>query len=475
MPGEFEGNPYGRRTMLPIADVRFSQASIFPTLTNGTPLSEFFQILLRSGWNDDFEPPRVVRVKAKGGPIYVAFDNRRSVSLRWMSLAGRKETANFRVYDADTELIEEVKSADIGLHYSKFSIDVSEAELKALAESVGIPLKVLASQRSFKRGDKPKTWGDVLLARTSSQRQWGAPEFPLLGQTELPWVKWDILDPYVAHCRHLRGLPKDHPIVRFAQPRCMFDRRSEASLVEFFQTMPSEHEALKVVDGIPEFSPDWSRFLASLHSWCDDVLEGNVHCSNCAWRPATIRLDSIADGTGHIRGVDLIFGATRVDMVVSLQWEDGEMSELVELEVPVAEREPKVTAMETEAGDKQMEAVIRQAEQADEVQSDTTLQAPEGDSAEFVEEQQWASRAELIKPGPASWTGSNELTDSSELFASALQTPAEESAEEWVEESGDLVEERQRALRSNLAEVVCHRLAGVSMQQRPGFEALKAE
>lgn len=331
--------------MLRITDVRFSQASIFPTLTNGTPLSEFFEILTRTGWNDEFDPPRVVRVQAESGPIYVAFDNRRSVSLRWMSQAGMKDTANFLVFDSDAELIEEVRSADIGLQYSKFCVEVSEGDLRALAASLGTPLERLASRAHFERGDRPKTWGDVLLARTSAQRQWGAPDFPLLGRPELPWVKWDIMAPYVAHCHRLRDLPKDHPIVHFAQPRCMFDRRSKGALVEFLRTMPGEAAGIAVAGGAPDFSPEWGRFLENVHRWCDDVLGGSVRCLNYAWRPAAIHFGSVADGSGKITGLDLAFHAERVDMAVSLLWSDGE---LLELTVPVAEREPQAEATETE-------------------------------------------------------------------------------------------------------------------------------
>jgi len=329
------GTHTGKRTLLRIADVRFSQASIFPTLTNGTSLAEFFQTLVLSGWNEEFEPPRVVRVQARSGPIFVAFDNRRSVALRWMLEAGMKDSTYFLVFNAEDKLVDEVRSADIGLRFAKFGVAVGEEALQALAASQELPLERLASRRCFRPGDVPETWGDVLLARTSAQRLWGAPDFPLLGLVELPWVKWDIMAPYTEHCRRLRELPKDHPIVHFRQPRCMFDRRSKASLVEFLQTIPGEDEDVRVADGVPQFSAEWRRFLEHLHRWCDDVLEGRVRCGGYAWRPASIRLASVADGRARIERAELAFQAARVDLLASLVHDGGGRAELV---VPLVER-----------------------------------------------------------------------------------------------------------------------------------------
>lgn len=323
------------RRVLQIEDVRFSQASIFPTITNGTSMVDFYKMLTATGWNDSFEPPRVVCMQGKESSVFVAFDNRRTVTLRWMAGAGLKETASFNVFDSGEPLLDEERKADIGLQYSKFVVDISEEELAETASSLGIEPSRLASRRSFELGDRPETWGDVLLARTSAQRKWGAPTFPLLGQGGLPWVKWDIMQPYIQHCKRLRALPKDHPIVHFEQPRCMFDRRTKLELVNFLKTMPAEEGELQVLNGEPEFSPEWRRFLANIHSWCDDVLEGNVHCVMFWWRPSAMHLGTLQDGRGRLKAKDLSFSAGRVDLIADLVWHDGAV---VELAIPVAER-----------------------------------------------------------------------------------------------------------------------------------------
>lgn len=333
--GHASGTQSGKRTLLRIADVRFSQASIFPTITNGTSLEDFFQTLVTEGWNEDFDPPRVVRVQSRKGPIFVAFDNRRSVSLRWMLEKGMKDSTYFLIFEAEDALTDEQKAADIGLRFAKFGVELGAEELGDLSTSTEVPLEKLASERCFKAGDLPKTWGDVLLARTSGQRQWGAPDFPLLGDTNLPWVKWDIMAPYMEHCRRLKELPKDHPIVRFQQPRCMFDRRSKAALAEFVQTIPAADGDVQVASGVPQFSAEWCRFLGNLHRWCDDVLEGKVRCEGYEWRQSVVRLESVADGRARIERADLAFGAARVDLVATLALEGGARVEVV---APLAEK-----------------------------------------------------------------------------------------------------------------------------------------
>jgi len=329
------GSGHGMRKVLQVTQVRFSQASIYPTLVDGTPLLELYNSLVIEGWRDDLKPPRVVRVATRGGPVFVAYDNRRSVALRWLSAAGLVGGVHFLVYDAGEPLLEESREEDVSLRNAKFGADLSEEELRAAADAAGLPLERLASQQGFRAGDRPSTWGDLLLARTSQQQKWGAPDFPLLGRLQMPWVKWDLLTPYREHCRRLSELPQGHPVVYFKPPRSMFDRRTKASLDDFFRTMPEDAGKVAITGDTLSFDVEWQRFLDNLHRWCDDVLEGCVLCSGHTWQPACIALGAAAEGSARIRGLGLHFEEASVSMAVSLAWQGREPEELI---VRVAER-----------------------------------------------------------------------------------------------------------------------------------------
>mmetsp|Transcript_39241 Transcript_39241/g.121649 ORF Transcript_39241/g.121649 Transcript_39241/m.121649 type:complete len:984 (+) Transcript_39241:416-3367(+) len=142
----------GAKREVPIDELRFSQASIFPTVSTGDSMDDFARKLLASGWNYDVPAPRAVRFgqEASGGsgagPL-VLFDNRRGVILKWLRERSVMKNALIQVFGPRDELLEEFKSQDHGLRNMRFARALGAEQLRAAAARVTSMLLELVPDR----------------------------------------------------------------------------------------------------------------------------------------------------------------------------------------------------------------------------------------------------------------------------------------------------------------------------------------
>lgn len=152
----------GRLVEVPLARVRYTQASVSSHLSDGTPLMDIVERMKRSGFDRSKDPPDMVQFMTDDN-WYVTLDHRRVVAA---VLAGLNSVAAMVHQENDN-----LPRDQIGRFRANQLFNDSE------------------TGRTYSRGSIARTWGEAVLFRASCNARFGVEDFPLRGSPTLPKIR----------------------------------------------------------------------------------------------------------------------------------------------------------------------------------------------------------------------------------------------------------------------------------------------